>query len=43
MENREMSLSDGRFLTDPNRYDELLKRHSHAELREQGLVRVRFG
>jgi hypothetical protein len=40
MENREMSLSDGRFLTDPNRYDELLKTHTDAELHEQGLVRV---
>lgn len=40
LENREMTLEDGRFLMSPNRYDDLLKTHSQNKLDSMKLVRV---
>ena len=40
LENREMSLEDGRFLTSPDRYDELLLTHTREQLDSMGLVQV---
>eukprot|EP01060_Flectonema_neradi_P023062 TRINITY_DN3129_c0_g2_i1.p1 TRINITY_DN3129_c0_g2~~TRINITY_DN3129_c0_g2_i1.p1 ORF type:complete len:1879 (+),score=356.83 TRINITY_DN3129_c0_g2_i1:191-5827(+) len=40
LENREMALEDGRFLTSPDRYDELLQTHTEEELTKIGLVKV---
>jgi hypothetical protein len=40
LENREMTLEDGRFLMSPVRYDELLKNHTKKELDAMKLVRV---
>jgi hypothetical protein len=40
LENREMSLDDGRFLMSPTRYDSLLKTHSADQLKSMRLVRV---
>eukprot|EP01059_Diplonema_ambulator_P003961 TRINITY_DN1366_c0_g3_i1.p1 TRINITY_DN1366_c0_g3~~TRINITY_DN1366_c0_g3_i1.p1 ORF type:complete len:1824 (+),score=656.81 TRINITY_DN1366_c0_g3_i1:37-5472(+) len=40
LENREMSLEDGRFLTSPDRWDELLQTHTEEELKGMGLVKV---
>jgi von Willebrand factor A domain-containing protein 8 len=40
LENREMSLEDGRFLVAPDRYDRLLETYDRAELDHLGMVRV---
>jgi len=40
LENREMQLDDGRFLMNPDRYDQLLKENSKEKLDEWKLVRV---
>lgn len=40
LENREMALTDGRFLVSSERYDALLKNHDAAELERKQLVRV---
>ncbi|RKO85785.1 AAA domain-containing protein, partial [Blyttiomyces helicus] len=40
LENREMSLDDGRFLVHPSRYDTLAKSHSSAEMKKWNLVRT---
>ena len=39
-ENREMQLSDGRFLMAHKRYDELLSEHSRVDMVARKLVRV---
>lgn len=40
LENREMSLEDGRFLMSTDRYDSLLKTHTKQQLDSMKLVRV---
>ena len=40
LENREMQLEDGRFLVEPNRYDELLRTGSAGKLAQLKLERV---
>ena len=40
LENREMTLEDGRLLIAAERYDELLEQYSAAELEARRLVRV---
>ncbi|TPX40629.1 hypothetical protein SeLEV6574_g06527 [Synchytrium endobioticum] len=40
LENREMALEDGRFLTHPKRFDALLKSSTTEELQKWNLVRV---
>ncbi|KAJ6661690.1 hypothetical protein lerEdw1_013212 [Lerista edwardsae] len=40
LENREMQLEDGRFLTSAERYDKLLKEHDKAQLDAWKIVRV---
>ncbi|XP_051781637.1 von Willebrand factor A domain-containing protein 8 [Erpetoichthys calabaricus] len=40
LENREMQLEDGRFLTSSHRYDKLLKEHTKEELDAWKIVRV---
>ena len=40
LENREMSLEDGRFLVSPERYEELLETHPEEELKKIGLIKV---
>lgn len=40
LENREMSLEDGRFLVSTERYDTLLERFSESHMKDKKLVRV---